>query len=61
MGESILKIVIIATVEKTPEEFLKTHSNILIDDVTVTLHGTKNNDLSLEVEDFYVSNIESIE
>lgn len=60
MGQSIMKIVVIATVEMTPEQFLEDYNTILIERMDLSLQALGDNYITLNADDFEITRIEEL-
>lgn len=60
MKKSIVQIVITATVDMSPEDFIEDYNTILIRKAGVYLHNIKDGCVELHVEDFDITGIEEL-
>lgn len=60
MGQSIMKIVVIATVEMTPNQFLEKYNTILIERMNLSLQAHGDNYVDLNADDFEITRIEEL-
>lgn len=60
MTKSIVQIVLTATVDMSPEEFIEKYNTILIKGVGAYLHNIKDECVELHVEDYEIPGIEEL-
>lgn len=60
MKKSIVQIVVTATVDMSPEEFLENYNTILVKGVGLYVHSIKDVSVELDVQDFEFTGIEEL-